>query len=586
VDGPSNSIVGLNGMSIARDGTGGIAYLEYVNGVQHVVVSRLVGGVFRAPEQVDTSLGGGSSQPVIAASSGGLLVVAFIHSGSLYAVSRPSSAKGWSQPQFLAGGASNPSLQANDSGKAYLAFTAAGAGGSNVRSAYYYREQWGVESASLNATPGDDAGTGAGRPKVATAGDSIATVAWGERGHIYTRRVWTTSPSVVYQQADAASVGGFGEVSSDSPDVAAGGNSSWVGVVFNETLRNGAQQQTRVFYNRLQGSMFNGITAADGSANPGEGAGDPHIAMAEYGNGLITSGRQTSNQVFTSILLDNGSFAQVYRADSQPNATAPHAVPGVAGLRSLVLAWQHDPGVLGAPDVRARFFVVATGFAPEQVLSTPAWGPTAAASGIAAGGDLNGDVAVAWVQGTPGSQRIVVAQMYQPPDKPESLSKYARSTRARLSWQPPEGSWGPMRYTVRVDGRFAGSTTATSITVPFRVSKGEHSWSLTATNPAGQQSPLTKSRLLIDTTPPRLSFNVTPGRSVGVNLRYTDTPPGAVSGVGSVVIRWGDGKSSVVPVGQRWRFHFYARRGRYRVTVIVTDRAQNQTRQTQQVTAG
>ncbi len=592
LDGPNNSIVGLNGMSVARDGTGGIAYLEFVNGAPHVLASRLVGGVFRAPEQLDASLGGGSSQAVIAASSGGLLLVAFINSGSLYVVSRPSASKGWSQPQLLAGGASNPAIDANQFGKAYLAFTVGGGGASNVRCAYYVSGQWSVESAPLDARPSANAGSGQGRPRVATAGDGIGIVAWGEAGHIYTRRVWGTSPSVVFQQADVSNVGAFNEVSANQPDVAAGGNSSWVGVVFAETLQSGIQQQTRVLYNRLQGGAYNGVIGADGSATPGEAAVDPRIAMAEYGNGLVTSARLNSNQVWSSVLLQNGSFAQVVRADSLTNSSAPHAVPGVVGLNSLVLAWQHDPGLLGASEIRARFFVVGTGLAPEQVLSTPVWGPTAAGSGIADGGDQNGDVAVAWVQGPPGSQRIVVAQMYQPPDKPTSLSKYARSTHPQLSWMPAKASWGPMRYTVRVDGAVVASTTATSITVPVRVRKGWHTWTVTATNPAGQQSLGAKSKLLIETTRPRVNFNVTgsltPGGSVAINLQYTDRPPGVrySSGVGSVVVRWGDGKSSHVPVGQPRKFHVYARRGRYRVTVIVTDRAKNETRHAQQITIG
>jgi hypothetical protein len=149
-----------------------------------------------------------------------------------------------------------------------------------------------------------------------------------------------------------------------------------------------------------------------------------------------------------------------------------------------------------------------------------------------------------------------------------------------------------MRYVVRVDGVPVGSTTATSITDPVRVSKGWHSWTVTATNPAGQQSPGARGQVLIDTNRPRVSFNLTgdlmAGGTAVINLRYTDKPRGVryASGVGSVLVRWGDGRSSAVPVGQPRKFHVYARRGRYRVMVIVTDRAQNQTRSAQQITIG
>jgi hypothetical protein len=377
-------------------------------------------------------------------------------------------------------------------------------------------------------------------------------------------------------------------VSADQPDIAVGGNSSWVGVVFEETVANGSRQQSRVIYNRLQGGAYNGAIGVDGLGTPGvEGATDPRIAMAEYGNGLTTSAGQSSNQIISGILATNGSFTGTYRADSLPNSSPPHAVPARVGLNSLVLAWQHDGGLAGGTEIRARYFTVGQGLWPEQVLSTPSWGPTNAANGLAAGGDENGDVAVAWVQGPRGAQRIAVAQMYQPPGKPTGLSKYARGTHPVLSWQPPPGAWGPMRYVVRFDGAFTATTTATSVTVPRRFRQGPHTMTVTATNPAGFQSPTAKARVVVDAVKPRVSFQVaTNGKTAVINLQYTDRSPGDrySSGVGSIVIQWGDGSVSRLAVGKSRRVHFYRRRGRFRVRVTVADKAQNTTRQGQQIT--
>jgi hypothetical protein len=265
-------------------------------------------------------------------------------------------------------------------------------------------------------------------------------------------------------------------------------------------------------------------------------------------------------------------------------------VPGVVGLNSLVLAWQHDAGFLGGTEVRARYFTVNNGLFPEQVVSNPSWGPTNAANGIAAGGDQNGDVAVAWVQGTPGAQRIVVGQMYQPPDKPTGLSKYARGTHPVLSWQAPPGAWGPMRYIVRFGGAVVGTTNGTSLTVPRRFSAGPRTFTVTATNPAGFQSPTAKGRVLIDNFKPRVSFqltgSLTAGGTVAINVQYTDRPRGIrySSGVGAIVVQWGDGSASHLAVGQSRRFHVYHRRGRFRVRVTVADRAGNKTQQGQRIT--
>ena len=91
VDGPSPDISSLNGISIARDGTGGLLYVKNVDGVAHVFVSRLLSGSFQPPQQVDPGLPTASSQPVIAAGQGGLLIVAFINGGDLYVAQAPSA---------------------------------------------------------------------------------------------------------------------------------------------------------------------------------------------------------------------------------------------------------------------------------------------------------------------------------------------------------------------------------------------------------------------------------------------------------------------------------------------------------------
>jgi hypothetical protein len=44
--------------------------------------------------------------------------------------------------------------------------------------------------------------------------------------------------------------------------------------------------------------------------------------------------------------------------------------------------------------------------------------------------------------------------------------------------------------------------------------------------------------------------------------------------VTKVLVRWGDHLSDVI---HHWRYHIYKRPGRYRITVVVLDRAGNQT---------
>lgn len=584
IDGPSPAIDELGGMSVARDGTGGLVYLKTVGGVAHVFVSRLVGGQFQAPVQIDAGLAGASSQPVIAAGNAGVLLVAFVNGLGLYVVDAGGSSSAFSGPIGLATGGSNPSLQMTNFGKAYLAFTVPDGAGSDVRAAYYpVGGPWELEAAPLNVTPADDAGTGSGRPDVAAAGDGVAIVTWGENGHVFSRRVWGTSPSVVDEQADPSSVGGCGEVSAGDPSVSAGGDSSYADVAFQEVVSCGATQQTRVLVNRLRGSQYDGPTAADAG---GGQADDPQVAMTEYGAGFVTADQENTGGVIAMTLGNNGAYGTPQQINSFASGSSSYPVPGTAGLFSDLIVWQQDPGATGPADIRLRYEPRASSLGPETVVSSPAGGPADGARGLAAAGDVGGDAAAAWVQGTSGASEIVVDQLYEPPGSvsPAKSLTYARSHNPLLTWSPAAGRWGPDEYTVRVDGVQVGQTTSTSLRVPVALSDGPHSWQVTAVNPAGVTGASGVARVFVDTVAPTLSVKVGGARRAGsrlaLTLRYRDAPPpgrpsGDASGVEKLTIRWGDGTVTHLAPGAHRETHAYRHAGRYRITVIVTDRAGN-----------
>jgi hypothetical protein len=585
IDGPSVAITSLNGLSVARDGTGGLIYVK----AAHVFVSALVGGQFQAPVEVDAALPAGSSQPVIAAGNGGVLLIGFINAAQLYVVSRASTTAAYSAPAVLAAPAANPSLELSNLGKAYLAFTVGDGAGHDVRAAYWAGAGWSLEAASLNAVAaGDDAGTGNGAPSVATAGDGVAIVTWGEAGHIYSRRVWGTSPSVVDEQADVASVAGCGEVSVGQPGVAAGGDSSYADVAFREVVSCPGGQQARVLVNRLRGSQFDGAVAADGLPAGGESAGDPQVAMTEYGQGFVTSEGQSSNGVFGMELGNNGSPGGVLQIDSAAGSSPPDPVPGIAGLFSDLVAWQQAPGSAGPAEIRVRYEPRASTLGPEMVVSSPNQGATDAARGLAAAGDSGGDAAIAWVQGTGTSTQIVAEQLYQPPGAatPAKSPAYVRIPQPVLSWAPSGARWGPITYTVRVDGGVAGQTGAASLQVPSPLPDGSHLWSVSAGNPAGLTSASRSARVFVDTVAPRVAATLSGARRalarLTLRLSYRDAPPAGLpardaSGVAALTIHWGDGTSSRIKPGTHRILHSYRRAGRYRITITVLDRAGNRT---------
>lgn len=594
IDGPDPDLVALSGLSVARDGTGGLVYLKNVGGTSHVFVSRLLGGSFGIPEQIDPGLAGPSSQPVIAAGNGGVLLLAFINGGALYVVQALGASQGFSGPAAVIGGASNPSLQLSNLGKAYLAFTVADGAGSDVRAAYWARGAWALESAPLNSVAADDAGTGTGRPQVATAGDGVGTVVWGEGGHIYSRRVWGVGPSTVIEQADAP-LPGCSEISADDPQAGVGGDSSYVGVAFQEVMSCGGQRQQRVLFNRLHGSSYDGVVPADGlSTSSGDGAQSPQLVMSEYGAGWVVSSRNGSNpldanQIFAMALANNAAPKAMTRVDSLANTASPDAVGGTAGLYSNVIAWQQTPGSAGVPEIRVRFTPARSSMGPETVLSSPANGPTDAADGLEAGGDVNGDAVAAWMQGVAGARQIVVAQMYQAPGGFRALERlaYARNPHPLLSWSPSREPWR-LTYQVIVDGVQVAQTSATSIRIPAATPDGPHNWQVVAVNGAGLETADRVATVFIDRVPPLVKTSVLGTRQVLKRLHafinYGDPPPplqpaADASGIAKVTINWGDRTQLVaLKLGYHRSFHTYVKPGRYRVTVTVTDKAGNRTR--------
>jgi hypothetical protein len=586
VDGPSSAITSLNGMSIARDGTGGLVYLKSVGGVAHVFVSVLVNGTFQAPVQVDGGLLAASSQPVIAAGQDGVLLVAFVNAGTLYVVQTTGDGAPFDAPAAIYADAANPSLSMSNFGKAYLAFTALdGAGGGDVRTAFYYAGQWALEATALDAAPADAAGIGTGRPDVVAAGDGVGIVAWGEAGQIFTRRVVGTTPSVVYEKADVPSLNGWTEVAASNPVISAGGDSTYASVAFQEEFSSGSATQSRVLMNRLHGSQYDGIDQGDGVTTGGpEGADQPQTAVTEYGAGFVTSETDHTHELYATTLGSNDGFGQTERVDSLPNSVQPDAVPATAGLVSNFIVWQQSPGIAGPAEIRLRYAPDGADLGPEEVISSPTAGAANADEGLVAAGDVSGDAAAAWIQGTGAGTTIVAAQLYQTPGGlvPARSFTYATSATPTLSWSGAAELWGAPTYQVKLDGTLIGRTAATSLVVPM--SNGRHVYQVTAVNQAGLSTPAPAATVFVDTVPPDVALSVKGTFIVKtreqLTVRYSDPPPpglprSAASGVATVYVRWGDG--AITRIRRTSASHIYAHTRRYTIVIDVTDRAGNVT---------
>jgi hypothetical protein len=560
VDGPSADIQSLGDLDVARDGTGALAYVKRVGGIDHIFVSRLVNGAFLPPEQVDAGLGGAGAQPVVAASDGGRLVVAFVSGGGVFSVVRPAGAPGYAAIQQIATAGSDPDVDMSINGVAYLTWTTNG----DVDAARLERNGTafnGVPGA-LDINPADTSGTGTGRSKVAVAADGIATVVWGEAGHVFGRRIFELRLSTAPQD--------LGD-NADEPDISSEDDSSFAWAAF----RQGGVAVAR----RLVGSQFDPPVPLETA----EGAESPQVAINGRGVGYAGIGGVASNGAYGAVLKDDVFNPGVVIGGGFGVAPAP--VPAVAETGDGLVAFQQGDAS-GGRSIHARPYDyvpasrVVTPPGPDATVSNPALGPTDAARGLLAAADRAGDVAVAFVQGQGAGSQIVVGSFDRAPGafRGNTTTKWRKFARPPLKWGTSFELWGPLTYQVQIDGVPVAQTTATGVKVPVRIRDGVHRWRVVAIDRRGQATATPSRNLRIDATPPKVSFRLTGSRKRGKLLKIAVKASDAsgskakASGLKVVRISFGDGSRTIVGVRAS---HRYGRSGHVTVRVTAGDNAGN-----------
>ncbi len=310
--------------------------------------------------------------------------------------------------------------------------------------------------------------------------------------------------------------------------------------------------------------------------------------MNEYGRGFVTSERDVTDEVYETQLGTNGVVGATGRVDTVIETAPSDPVPGLAGLSSTLIAWQQTSSS-GAPEIAWNFAQGGTTLGSTMIASTPTAGPTDAADGLDDGGDVNGDAAVAWVQGSAGDFSIETDELLEPPGQATPTSattEYTRASTPTLTWSAGRESWGPLTYTVFLNNKAVGTTTGTSFTVPSALNDGSYNWQVQAANQADQTSLSPKATVFVDTYPPRLRVRLTgrlrTGIVVTVHVAAGDVANPAeigarASGIAGVRLTWGDGTKPVVATTLGSAAHTYRRQGLYRLTVTAVDEAGNVT---------
>ena len=568
IDGPSADIQALGDLDLARDGSGALTYVKRVEGVDRVFVSRFEGGVFQPAEQLDAGLGAAGSQPVVGAADNGRLVVVFVSGGVVHGVVRPA-AGAWSAPVPLAVGR-DPSVDVSINGTAYASFTSGG----DVRVARLDRRTntWGVVEQPADVDPARGAGIGGGRSRVAISADGVGVVTWGEGGHVYARKMFGGALSNAPQDLTPAQFEGRVPVLSDLPDIDAEDDSSYAWVVFRQSFTDGG---SRILAVRQRGTGFDPPVAIDEPA--GEAVGPPRIDLNGRGVGVGMTTGALSGQPMVA-LLQRDTFGVGARAFG-PSVAAPAVMPAISennsGLIAAVLSAAGEP-----PFVRVRSIEDGR-LGVEQVLSRPELGAVVPQLGFDVAADRASGVVVAWVQGGAEDRKIVAGYLDREPGNFAGYTsqRCCQPARPRLSWQPSFSLWGAIRYVVTVDGKIVGETTDTVFTPAAPIAGPSHTWQVVAVDVRGQTKRSRTRRLQIDDLAPRVSVGYRRARRVvTVSVRARDLRPRGhrASGMGSIVVSWGDRSKGARATTRLRASHRYRGRGSFPLTITGRDRAGNE----------
>jgi hypothetical protein len=423
VDGPSaditaNSVVQAD---VAPDGTAAIAYLK--GATPKVWVSRLVGGAWGAPEQVD-SLPGASSNPRIAVANGGKVVVTFANGGNLQAVVKPSAETPFGTPTNIGNTAQYGEVDLAPNGNGYVAIK-----GTTVLTASRLEgTTFTPITGDLNNNSMQEAGGSDREAKVATRSDGTdAVIAWGENpggpGSVYVRRVTGTTLGGIEDVRVASLDGAPAQAGTDvfMPDVGIGGlGTAWV--VFRQAFTYGPQNFSRAVARPLPpgGTLGTAETVDSLGSAPTENVEYPRIDVNGAGVGLAANALGTTFGIQAAFHVNTWALLPA-PVNPTPNGGASFASPAIALSGLQMVAWVHDPDGPGAEVSRILARTRLDAFGPVLPLSDPSLGGLQQFQIVSAAGSEF--AVVGYVQGGAGAgdpRRIGAALVDLPGAGPEN----------------------------------------------------------------------------------------------------------------------------------------------------------------------
>jgi hypothetical protein len=617
LDGPSADVIGVDGVAMAEDGSGGLVYRKRLDGRVHVFVSRYVDRRWQAPQRVDVGQRFDSSWPAIGAGNGGRLVVTWIHQfgggvqNRMYSASLDPGARSFQAPIAIdldvrEGLDAAPSLSMGAGGVAYLAYRVVYQRQSptlppdtidaDIRLQRYSGSFWsqlGQPVDRIQAQP-QVTPTELNGPRVRSDGNGNAVVAWIEPDdqltpRVYVRRVFGQVLGNVLP-ASPSEVDG-------KPLRAAADQVSLAVAPFGETIvgfrqqpdAQGAWTRPRLLVNMLPSSLvegagrFLGHRAVDGGGADGPAGTLGTVDVTVDDSGTFDAGISLDSAAF-DVPGDEATVGAATRLDDGSPRSAPNPFVARGSEGSLAAAWTVDQGASAGIGLLERR-VDGTPF--QRIVSGARGG---AVSGLRFAGSPLGSALVGFLQGRDDGKQVVVSAIDAPPGE-FMVYPPLGWTRARtipITWDRAHSSSGGITYTLQLDGEdvASGLRTLARTLRAAAIGDGNHELTVVATDATEQTTTSLVTRLRVDRTAPvvrlsrvRARARPTPRRRrsssaaprSAVRVTVSDGVRSETAGVARVAIVWGDGRRGRGRTATR----SYRRAGRYTIRVTARDKAGN-----------
>jgi hypothetical protein len=597
IDGPSSSILAVDGAAMAPDGSGGILYTKLVEGHSHLFVARFVGGAWQPPIEVDAGQPFGASFPAIAAGDDGRLLVVWAepwatiaqdtHYRLMSAAIEPGAQQfGPALPieEIGDGTAAYPSLAMAPNGVAYVAYRVVTNSLTNNPTILPFKpgdELVAVRVARYNGEglPWTTLGTinshrelpmrhpsASNAPAIGVALNGNAVVAWQEPdssgvARIWVRRIFGTRLGNVLEVSPAESNGRPITAEADAPAIAVSGYGEAKIAYRLEGGYGSPYGGAKILVNTLPaetapaGAKLTGATVVGGAPT----VGPPSVSIDDKTAFSLAYAGGPSVGAGTTMAVTGNEFNGIGTPSALGPASGEQAATTINPAGGGVTVWSSTTSTgMSVVDAREDY---AGGAWQLAQLSAPLSGPT---SEPVLGGSGQGDALIAFRQGPASQPQVMAAVAKSPPGNflAEAPVGWVSGNSATITWEPAPEAFGTTTYTLVVDGqiRERGLTGLSARLNPHGLGNGVHQVQVLATDSLGQETMTPVAELKVDANPPSVSV-----KSLGhdaVRVRVYDRASGAKASATSI-----DFGAGALVRGSLTARHTYDHPGRYEIVV-------------------